>query len=39
MKAHHDQHFLIDTNAVNRIADLAEVRGKKVLESGRATGP
>ena len=38
MKAHHDQHFLIDTNAVNRIADLAEVRGKKVLEIGPGNG-
>jgi len=34
MKAHHDQHFLIDPHAVNRIADLADVQGKKVLEVG-----
>jgi len=38
MKAYHDQHFLIDTNAVNRIADLAEVRGKRVLEIGPGNG-
>jgi 16S rRNA (adenine1518-N6/adenine1519-N6)-dimethyltransferase len=38
MKAHHDQHFLIDPNAVNRIADLAEVRDKKVLEIGPGNG-
>ncbi|MGA2919088.1 16S rRNA (adenine(1518)-N(6)/adenine(1519)-N(6))-dimethyltransferase RsmA [Methanoregula sp.] len=38
MKAHHDQHFLIDTNAVNRIADLAEVQGKNVLEIGPGNG-
>jgi 16S rRNA (adenine1518-N6/adenine1519-N6)-dimethyltransferase len=38
MKAHHDQHFLIDTNAVNRIADLAEVQGKRVLEIGPGNG-
>ncbi|MDD1689428.1 MAG: 16S ribosomal RNA methyltransferase A [Methanoregula sp.] len=38
MKAHHDQHFLIDTNAVNRIADLEDVRGKKVLEIGPGNG-
>src|SRR5208337_953880 len=38
MKAHHDQHFLVDTNAVNRIADLADVQGKKVLEIGPGNG-
>jgi 16S rRNA (adenine1518-N6/adenine1519-N6)-dimethyltransferase len=38
MKAHHDQHFLIDPHAVNRIADLADVRGKKVLEVGPGNG-
>jgi 16S rRNA (adenine1518-N6/adenine1519-N6)-dimethyltransferase len=38
MKAHHDQHFLIDTNAVNRIADLEVVQGKKVLEIGPGNG-
>ena len=38
MKAHHDQHFLVDINAVNRIADLADVNGKKVLEIGPGKG-
>jgi 16S rRNA (adenine1518-N6/adenine1519-N6)-dimethyltransferase len=38
MKAHNDQHFLIDTNAVNRIADLEVVQGKKVLEIGPGNG-
>ena len=38
MKAHHDQHFLVDINAVNRIADLAEVNGRKVLEIGPGKG-
>ena len=38
MKAHRDQHFLIDMNAVSRIADLADVRGKKVLEIGPGNG-
>ncbi|WP_321506922.1 16S rRNA (adenine(1518)-N(6)/adenine(1519)-N(6))-dimethyltransferase RsmA [uncultured Methanoregula sp.] len=38
MKAHHDQHFLIDQNAINRIADLTEVNGKKVLEIGPGNG-
>lgn len=38
MKAHHDQHFLVDINAVNRIADLADVRGRKVLEIGPGKG-
>lgn len=38
MKAQHDQHFLIDKHAVNRIADLAEVKGKKVLEIGPGNG-
>jgi 16S rRNA (adenine1518-N6/adenine1519-N6)-dimethyltransferase len=38
MKARHDQHFLIDPRAVNRIADLVEVRGKRVLEIGPGNG-
>ncbi len=38
MKAHHDQHFLIDKNAVNRIADLVDVKGRKVLEIGPGNG-
>ncbi|MDD5144025.1 16S rRNA (adenine(1518)-N(6)/adenine(1519)-N(6))-dimethyltransferase RsmA [Methanoregula sp.] len=38
MRAQHDQHFLIDPNAVNRIADITEVQGKKVLEIGPGNG-
>ncbi|OPX65569.1 MULTISPECIES: 16S rRNA (adenine(1518)-N(6)/adenine(1519)-N(6))-dimethyltransferase RsmA [unclassified Methanoregula] len=38
MKAYHDQHFLTDQNAVNRIADLEDVRGKRVLEIGPGNG-
>jgi 16S rRNA (adenine1518-N6/adenine1519-N6)-dimethyltransferase len=38
MKAHHDQHFLIDPRAVSRIADLVEVRGRTVLEIGPGNG-
>jgi 16S rRNA (adenine1518-N6/adenine1519-N6)-dimethyltransferase len=38
MKAYHDQHFLIDPHAINRIADLADVREKKVLEIGPGNG-
>jgi len=38
MKAYHDQHFLIDPNAVGRIADLEQVQGKKVLEIGPGNG-
>ena len=38
MKAHHDQHFLTDPHAVDRIADLAEVKGKHVLEVGPGNG-
>ena len=38
MKAHHDQHFLIDPHAVQRIADVAEVKGKRVLEFGPGHG-
>ena len=38
MKAHHDQHFLIDLHAVQRIADVAEVKGKRVLEIGPGHG-
>jgi 16S rRNA (adenine1518-N6/adenine1519-N6)-dimethyltransferase len=38
MKAHHDQHFLIDPHAVQRIATLAEVKGKHVLEIGPGNG-
>ena len=38
MKAYHDQHFLIDLQAVQRIADVAEVKGKQVLEIGPGNG-
>jgi 16S rRNA (adenine1518-N6/adenine1519-N6)-dimethyltransferase len=38
MKAHHDQHFLTDPHAVDRIADLADVNGKCVLEVGPGNG-
>ena len=38
MKARHDQHFLIDENAIKRIADLEDVKGKKVLEVGPGNG-
>ncbi|HVP97250.1 16S rRNA (adenine(1518)-N(6)/adenine(1519)-N(6))-dimethyltransferase RsmA [Methanoregula sp.] len=38
MKARHDQHFLIDKNAINRIADSVEVKGKMVLEVGPGNG-
>jgi 16S rRNA (adenine1518-N6/adenine1519-N6)-dimethyltransferase len=38
MKAHHDQHFLIDPHAVERIASLSDVKGKRVLEVGPGSG-
>src|SRR5512136_433740 len=38
MKAYHDQHFLIDPQAVERIADVAEVKGRHVLEIGPGNG-
>ena len=38
MNARYDQHFIIDPHAVNRIADLAEVKGKHVLEIGPGNG-
>jgi 16S rRNA (adenine1518-N6/adenine1519-N6)-dimethyltransferase len=38
MKAHHDQHFLIDPHAIQRIADLEEMQGKRVLEIGPGNG-
>jgi 16S rRNA (adenine1518-N6/adenine1519-N6)-dimethyltransferase len=38
MKAYHDQHFLIDPQAINRIADLEDVQGKRVLEIGPGNG-
>lgn len=38
MKAYHDQHFLIDPFAVNRIANLTDVKGVSVLEIGPGNG-
>jgi 16S rRNA (adenine1518-N6/adenine1519-N6)-dimethyltransferase len=38
MKAHHDQHFLIDGKAVRRIAGCVDVAGKRVLEIGPGRG-
>ena len=38
MRAHHDQHFLIDPNAVNRIVGIVEVDGRRVLEVGPGNG-
>ena len=38
MRAHHDQHFLIDSDAVNRIAAIVEVNGRRVLEVGPGNG-
>ncbi|MFA5221327.1 MAG: 16S rRNA (adenine(1518)-N(6)/adenine(1519)-N(6))-dimethyltransferase RsmA [Methanoregula sp.] len=38
MKAYHDQHFLVDQNAVQRIAALADVQDKQVLEIGPGNG-
>jgi 16S rRNA (adenine1518-N6/adenine1519-N6)-dimethyltransferase len=38
MKAYRDQHFLIDVHVVERIADLAEVKGSLVLEVGPGNG-
>jgi 16S rRNA (adenine1518-N6/adenine1519-N6)-dimethyltransferase len=38
MKAQKDQHFLVDQNAVERIAGLVEVEGRIILEIGPGTG-
>ena len=38
MKAHHDQHFLIDQRAIDRIADLVPLKGRVVLEVGPGNG-
>jgi 16S rRNA (adenine1518-N6/adenine1519-N6)-dimethyltransferase len=38
MKAYHDQHFLIDPHAIERIADLEDVQDKRVLEIGPGNG-
>nr|WP_321351752.1 16S rRNA (adenine(1518)-N(6)/adenine(1519)-N(6))-dimethyltransferase RsmA [uncultured Methanoregula sp.] len=38
MKAHNDQHFLIDQNAISRIAGITDVNGRTVLEIGPGNG-
>jgi len=38
MKARHDQHFLIDPRAIDRIADILDLTGKVVLEIGPGNG-
>ena len=38
MKAYHDQHFLIDPSAVERIASLVDVSDREVLEIGPGNG-
>jgi 16S rRNA (adenine1518-N6/adenine1519-N6)-dimethyltransferase len=38
MKAPKDQHFLVDENAVRRIAGLVDVKGRNVLEIGPGRG-
>lgn len=38
MKAHHDQHFLIDQRAIDRIADIIPVKDRVVLEIGPGNG-
>jgi 16S rRNA (adenine1518-N6/adenine1519-N6)-dimethyltransferase len=38
MKPPRDQHFLIDSHAIERIAAVIHVRGKRVLEIGPGTG-
>ncbi|HDR73418.1 MAG TPA: 16S ribosomal RNA methyltransferase A [Methanoculleus sp.] len=38
MKPRHDQHFLIDRNAVSRIVGAVDVRGRRVLEIGPGEG-
>jgi 16S rRNA (adenine1518-N6/adenine1519-N6)-dimethyltransferase len=38
MKAYRDQHFLIDQNAIRRIAGLVPVEGRQVLEIGPGNG-
>ncbi len=39
MKAPRDQHFLIDRKAIDRIAGMVDVSGKRVLEIGPGEGP
>ncbi|MDG6257323.1 MAG: 16S rRNA (adenine(1518)-N(6)/adenine(1519)-N(6))-dimethyltransferase RsmA [Methanomicrobiaceae archaeon] len=38
MKPRHDQHFLIDRNAVSKIVGAVDVRGRRVLEIGPGEG-
>lgn len=38
MKAHFDQHFLIDQHAIDRIAGIVPVKGRIVLEVGPGNG-
>jgi len=39
MKAPRDQHFLIDRKAIEKIAGMVDVSGKRVLEIGPGEGP
>jgi 16S rRNA (adenine1518-N6/adenine1519-N6)-dimethyltransferase len=39
MTAPHDQHFLIDSRAIDKIARFVDVRDKRVLEIGPGEGP
>jgi len=39
MKAPHDQHFLVDKKAIQKIASILEVKNRKVLEIGPGEGP
>ena len=39
MKAPRDQHFLIDRKAIDKIAGMVDVAGKRVLEIGPGEGP
>ena len=38
MKAPRDQHFLVDPRAINRIADVVDIRDRDVLEIGPGKG-
>jgi 16S rRNA (adenine1518-N6/adenine1519-N6)-dimethyltransferase len=39
MRARHDQHFLIDTKAIGKIAGFVDVADRRVLEIGPGEGP
>jgi 16S rRNA (adenine1518-N6/adenine1519-N6)-dimethyltransferase len=39
MRARHDQHFLIDTKAIEKIAGFVDVADRRVLEIGPGEGP